>query len=133
MGPFPQFDRQKGRGSVSALCCGLLVANLALALPAFAADSGGGGADGGEDGFFHPPRRALREGSVGSHGLQPRPSLGHKVASVSRGMAASLLDRDFDDIPWLTAARKETARARLKRLESGHLRPFERVHGWRVV
>ena len=37
MRAFLQFDRQKGRGFVSALCSGLLVAILALASPAFAA------------------------------------------------------------------------------------------------
>ncbi len=44
---FPEFDRQKPQGFVSALCCGLLVASLALASPAFAAGGGGGGGGGG--------------------------------------------------------------------------------------
>ena len=48
MRAFPGFDRQKARGFVSALCCGLLAASLALASPAFAAGGGGrGGAGGG--------------------------------------------------------------------------------------
>ena len=42
MRAFLQFDRQKGRGFVSALCSGLLIASLALASPAFAAGGGGG-------------------------------------------------------------------------------------------
>jgi hypothetical protein len=37
MRAFPESDGQKGCGFVSALCCGLLVASLALASPAFAA------------------------------------------------------------------------------------------------
>jgi predicted Zn-dependent protease len=37
MRAFPGFDRQRTRGFVSALCCGLLTASLALASPALAA------------------------------------------------------------------------------------------------
>src|SRR6202522_4553196 len=47
MGAFPEFDRQKARGFVSALCCGLLAASLALASGAYAAGGGGGGGGGG--------------------------------------------------------------------------------------
>ncbi len=43
MRAFVQADRQKSRGFVSALACGLLAASLALASPAFAAGGGGGG------------------------------------------------------------------------------------------
>src|SRR6202044_582424 len=47
MGAFPEFDRQKARGFVSALCCGLLAASLALASGAYAAGGGGSGGGGG--------------------------------------------------------------------------------------
>jgi tetratricopeptide (TPR) repeat protein len=47
MRAFPGFDRQKARGFVSALWCGLLAASLALASPAYAAGGGGGGGGGG--------------------------------------------------------------------------------------
>ena len=46
MRAFLEFDRQKGRGFVSMLCCGLVAASLALASPAFAAGGGGGGGGG---------------------------------------------------------------------------------------
>jgi tetratricopeptide (TPR) repeat protein len=46
MRAFPGFPRQKPRGFVSALCCGLLAASLALASPAHAAGGGGGGGGG---------------------------------------------------------------------------------------
>jgi tetratricopeptide (TPR) repeat protein len=44
---FPGFDRHKRHGFVSARCCGLMVASLALASPAYAAGGGGGGAGSG--------------------------------------------------------------------------------------
>jgi tetratricopeptide (TPR) repeat protein len=50
MRSFLNRDHEKGAGFVSALCCGLIVASLALASPAFAAGGGGGagaGAGGG--------------------------------------------------------------------------------------
>jgi len=47
MRAFPGFDRQKARGFVSALRCGLLAASLALASPAYAAGGGSGGGGGG--------------------------------------------------------------------------------------
>src|SRR6202167_373131 len=47
MGAFPEFDRQKARDFVSALCSGLLAASLALASGAYAAGGGGGGGGGG--------------------------------------------------------------------------------------
>jgi tetratricopeptide (TPR) repeat protein len=50
MGAFPEFDRQKARGFVSALCCGLLAASLALASGAYAAGGGGSGGGGGGGG-----------------------------------------------------------------------------------
>jgi hypothetical protein len=50
MGAFPEFDRQKARGFVSALCCGLLAASLALASGAYAAGGGGGGGGAGSGG-----------------------------------------------------------------------------------
>jgi hypothetical protein len=46
MRAFPGFDRQRTRGFVSALCCGLLTASLALASPTYAAGGGGGGGGG---------------------------------------------------------------------------------------
>ena len=50
MRAFPGFDRQKARGFVSALCCGLLAASLALASGAYAAGGGGSGGGGGGGG-----------------------------------------------------------------------------------
>src|ERR1700722_7278735 len=50
MRAFPEFDRQKTRDFVSALCSGLLAASLVLASPAYAAGAGGGGGGGGEGG-----------------------------------------------------------------------------------
>src|SRR5580700_5556541 len=47
---FPEFDSQKARGFVSALCCGLLAASLALASGAYAAGGGGSGGGGGGGG-----------------------------------------------------------------------------------
>jgi len=47
MRAFAEFNRQKARGFVSALCGGLLVASLAFASPALAAGGGGGGGAGG--------------------------------------------------------------------------------------
>ena len=43
MRSFLDSHHEKGAGFVSALCCGLIVASLALASPAFAAGGGGGG------------------------------------------------------------------------------------------
>ena len=50
MRAFPQIDRQKGHSFVSALCCGLIVASLALVSPALAAGGGAGGGGGGGGG-----------------------------------------------------------------------------------
>ena len=58
MGAFLQFDRQKGHTFVSALCCGLLAASLALASPAFAAGGGGGGGAAGGRRWSWRRRRA---------------------------------------------------------------------------
>ena len=71
MRAFPEFDRQKTRGFVSALCSGLLAASLALASPAYAAGgavaegavAAGGGRGGGGGGGG---------GGAGCNQAQPR-------------------------------------------------------------
>jgi hypothetical protein len=93
MRPFPGFDRQKARGFVSVLCCGLLAASFALASPADAA--GGGAVAAGEEAAGvaaeEPSTRPspVRTSRRTSRFVSPARSGTRSVANASFGEATS--------------------------------------------